>query len=213
MTTKEFLAEICQNAFGDAYQKEIRNMYDRAIAAGNYTEEETEYKEATDYFRTSFDSTEIALLDEYERTCTDIQAFSAAYGFRAGLLCGFKQFFTNDNDEDGGFYKSVSQQIAMMPNMCTYPENYKSIEHRNNLYSQLCNKSEIVHTHMVSVDCTWSQRAYSASIYGFYCGYHGAMCIVDEVMPLPFGSAMNTRKTISMEHQLGFIPPRSEASS
>ena len=207
MTTKEFLAEICQNAFGDAYQKEIRNMYDRSVAAGNYTEEETEYKEATDYLRTSFDSKEIALLDEYERTCVNIQAFSAAYGFRAGLLCGFKQFFTNDNDEDGGFYKSVSQQIAMMPNMRTYPENYKGIEHRNNLYSQLCNKSEIVHTHMVSVDCTWSQRAYSASIYGFYCGYHGAMCIVDEVMPLPFGSAMNTRKTIAMTNWFGFLTP------
>lgn len=205
MTTKEFLAEVCHNAFGDAYQKEIQNMYDRSVAAGNYTEEEKEYQEATDYFRTSFDSKEIALLDEYEHTCADIQAFSAAYGFRAGLLCGFKQFFTNDNDEDGGFTKYVSQQIAMMPNMRTYPENYKSIEHRNNLYSQLCNKSEVVHAHMVALDCTWSQRAYSASIYGFYCGYHGAMSIVDEVMPLPFGSAMNARKTVAMSNWFGFI--------
>ena len=44
-----------------------------------------------------------------------------------------------------------------------------------------------------------------AAIYGFYCGYHGAMCIVDEVMPLPFGSAMNTRKTIAMANWFGFL--------
>lgn len=205
MTTKEFLAEICQNAFGDAYQKEIRNMYDRSVAAGNYTEEEKEYKEATDYLRTSFDSKGIALLDEYERTCADIQAFSAAYGFQAGLLCGFKQFFTNDNDEDGGFYKSVSQQIAMMPNMRTYTENFGNIEKRNTLYSRLSSKSESVHTHMVAIDCAWSQRAYSASIYGFYCGYRAALMIIDEVMPLPFASTLIISKTLMMEHRLGFI--------
>lgn len=207
MTTKEFLNDICQNAFGDTYQEEIRNMYDRSVSAGNYTEEEKEYREATDYLRTAFDSKELALLDEYEHTCADIQAFSASYGFRAGLLCGFKQFFTNDNDEDGGFFKSVSQQIAMMPNMHTYPENYKNIEHRNDLYSQLCRKSEDVHTHMVSLDCTWSQRAYSASINGFYCGYHAALTIIDEVMPLPFASTLIISKTLMMEHRLGFITP------
>ena len=98
MTTKEFLAEICQNAFGDAYQKEIQNMYAQAVAAGNYTEEEEEYTDATDYLRAVFDSNEISMLDEYEHTCADIAAFSAAYGFRAGLLCGFKQFFTIDSE-------------------------------------------------------------------------------------------------------------------
>lgn len=205
MTTKEFLSDICQNAFGDAYQNEIRNMYVQSVTAGNYTEEEKEYKEATEYLRTVFDSEEIALLNEYERTCADIQIFSASYGFRAGLLCGFKQFFTEDAAEDGGFTKYVSHQIAMMPNMRTHPENYKNIEHRNDLYSQLSSKSEIVHTHMISMDCAWSQRAHSASINGFYCGYHGAMSVIDEVMPLPFGSAMNSSKTVMMAHRLGFI--------
>jgi len=204
MTTKEFLAEICQNAFGDAYQEEIRNMYSRFVSEGNYTEEETEYSETVSYFRTVFDSKELALLEAYETTCTKIQEFSASYGFRAGLLCGFKQFFTDDNEVDGGFSKYVSQQIAMMPNMRTYAENFQNIEHRNTLYSQLCKKSEAVHKHMISMDCNWSQRAYSASIYGFYCGYHGAMNIIDEVMPLPFGSSMNTRKTVAMTHWFGF---------
>ena len=203
MTTKEFLAEICKNAFGDAYQKEIQNMYAKSVAAGNYTEEEKEYTEATDYLRTVFDSNETALLDEYEQACADIATFSAAYGFRAGLLCGFKQYFTNDHDEDGGFSKHVSRRIATMPNMQAYPENYKNIERRNVLYSQLCHKSEAVHTHMVSLDCAWSQRAYSASIYGFYCGYHGAMRIIDEVMPTPISSTMNTRNAVAIKNWFG----------
>lgn len=93
----------------------------------------------------------------------------------------------------------------MMSNMRTYTENFGNIEKRNALYAQLSSKPESVHTHMVAIDCTWSQRAYSASIYGFYCGYHGAMCIIDEVMPLPFSSAMNTRKTVAMTSRFGFV--------
>ena len=206
MTTKEFLAEICKNAFGNAFQAEIRNMYTRSVAAGNYTEEEKEYAEANTFLHTVLGLKDIALLDEYEDTCLKIQEFSAAYGFHAGLLCGFMQFFTDDRDEDGGFTKYVSKQIAMMPNMRSYPENYTNIERRNTLYSQLCkDKPEIIHDHMVSLDCAWSQRAHSASINGFYCGYHGAMNTVDEVMPLPYGSAMNDSKTITMEYRLGFV--------
>lgn len=207
MTTKEFLQEICQNAFGSTYQAGIQHMYNRSVSAGNYTEEEKEYQEATTYLRATFEPKEISLLDEYENTCADIQAFSASYGFLTGLLCGFKQFFTNDSDEDGGYSKHVFQQIAMMPNMQTYPENFENVERRNKLYAQLCRKSEIVHTYMVSMDCTWSQRAHSASIYGFYCGYHGAMGIIDEVMPLPFCSTSNTRKTVAMANWFGFLKP------
>ena len=206
MTTKEFLNSISQNAFNDAYQEEIQNMYDRSVAAGNYTEEEKEYREAITYLQTVLNPNELELLAEYEKTCVAVQAFSSAYGFRAGLLCGFKQFFTSDCDEDGGFTKYVSNQIAMMPNMRTYFENYQNIERRNALYSQLCDgKSKVARTHMVCLDCTWSQRVYSASINGFYCGYHGAMRIIDEVIPLPFGSSMNTRKTITMSNCFGFV--------
>ena len=31
MTTKEFLSNICQNAFGNAFQAEIRNIYTRSV--------------------------------------------------------------------------------------------------------------------------------------------------------------------------------------
>ena len=110
-----------------------------------------------------------------------------------------------ENRRPGGFSKYVTQQISMMSNMRTYTENFGNIEKRNALYAQLSSKPESVHTHMVAIDCTWSQRAYSASIYGFYCGYHGAMCIIDEVMPLPFSSAMNTRKTVAMTSRFGFV--------
>lgn len=208
MTTKEFLKDICQNVFGNTYQEEIRNMYSRSVSDGNYVETEREYREGIAYLRSVFDPKDTAILEEYENICTQILEFSSSYGFRAGLLCGFKQFFTNDSDEDGGFTKHVFQRIGMMPNMRTYSDYYKNIAHRNDLYSQLCDgRSEAVHTHMVSLDCAWSQRVYSASINGFYCGYHGAMGIIDEVMPLPSGSAMNSSKTVSMTDWFGFTHP------
>lgn len=211
MTTKELLNNIATTAFGKAYQEEICNMYKRSVAAGHYVEEEKEYAEAISFLQSALSKEEAALFTEYEDTCTKIREFSATYGFQAGLLCGFKQFFTDDSDEDGGFTKYVSNQIAMMPNMRTYPESFNNIERRNLLYSAIIDKApEDVHTHMVSVDCTWSQRAHSASINGFYCGYRGAMAIIDEVMPLPYSSAMNTGKTITMEYRLGFIQSFSE---
>ena len=153
----------------------------------------------------------LTLLTEYEDTCTHIREFSATYGFQAELLCGFLQFFTDDRTEDGGFTKFVSNQIAMMPNMRNYPKNFNNITHRNILYTKICDSnSKDICTHMVTLDCVWSQRAYSASIDGFYCGYRGAMAIIDEVMPLPYGSAMNISKLLTMEHRLGYIQSFSE---
>ena len=126
-----------------------------------------------------------------------------------GIVCRIDNLgrivIPKENRRPGGFSKYVTQQISMMSNMRTYTENFGNIEKRNALYAQHSSKPESVHTHMVAIDCTWSQRAYSASIYGFYCGYHGAMCIIDEVMPLPFSSAMNTRKTVAMTSRFGFV--------
>lgn len=86
-----------------------------------------------------------------------------------GIVCRIDNLgrivIPKENRRPGGFSKYVTQQISMMSNMRTYTENFGNIEKRNALYAQLSSKPESVHTHMVAIDCTWSQRAYSASIY------------------------------------------------
>ena len=81
-----------------------------------------------------------------------------------GIVCRIDNLgrivIPKENRRPGGFSKYVTQQISMMSNMRTYTENFGNIEKRNALYAQLSNKPESVHTHMVAIDCTWSQRAY-----------------------------------------------------
>lgn len=72
-----------------------------------------------------------------------------------------------ENRRPGGFSKYVTQQISMMSNMRTYTENFGNIEKRNALYAQLSSKPESVHTHMVAIDCTWSNEPTARQSTGF----------------------------------------------
>ena len=66
-------------------------------------------------------------------------------------------------------------------------------------------ESKEIQEHIVSVDCAWSQRAYSASISGFYCGYRAAVAILDRIEPYSGCSVKMTARILSMEHRLGYI--------
>ena len=62
--------------------------------------------------------------------------------------------------------------------MMRHREYYAKIEHRNHLAEAL--EAEVGcknQYHLVSVACAWAQRAYSASMDGFYLGYHAAVAI------------------------------------
>ena len=150
-------------------------------------------------------------LAEYENTCSSLREYAAKYGFLAGLCCGFKQSFTLKHESDGGFSKHVSDEIHKMPQMMRHREYYAKIEHRNQLTEAL--EAEIScenQYHLVSVACAWEQRAHSASIDGFYLGYHAAVSILEEVDPDSFPRLQMEGSILCMEHQLGFIRNRKE---
>lgn len=137
--------------------------------------------------------------------------YDAKYGFLAGLHCGFKQFFTLNHDPDGGFSKYVSDEIYKMPQMMRHREYYAKIERRNQLAKAL--EAEVGcknQYHLVSVACAWEQRSYSASIDGFFLGYHAAVAILGEVDPSSFPGLQMEGNILCMEHQLGFIRNQKE---
>ena len=64
---------------------------------------------------------------------------------------------------------------------------YSDIERRNRLAEAMESGSTgKVQYHIVSVACAWDQRSYSASIDGFYLGYHAAVAILEEIEPESF---------------------------
>lgn len=205
MTTQTFLTSIAANAFDATFQQEICNFYQRNAKADCVDTLEADYKDAKAFLITALSANKLAQLSSYEELCVKIREFSGRFGFEAGLFCGFKQFFTADNAEDGGFYAHVENEIASMPNMTLHTESYENIRQRNALLDALHKEEDsAVSEGLLSVDCAWNQRTYSASIHGFYCGYLGAMQIIDDVGKSQGGCRQMTAKRVAMEHYFGY---------
>lgn len=211
MTTQNFLKQIAQKAFGPEYQEEIRAIYQRDVEAGEFQKEEDDYNAAMDALTGLLSQDKLLLLAEYEKICLKIREFSATFGFKAGLLCGFKQYFTADRACDGGFLHHVADEIKTLPNMQRHPTVYSDSCQRNVIGKQITEgESEDLKEHFVSVECTWGQREYSASIHGFYCGYRAAMSMIDLIMGPGKGSINVIDKLLNMEYHLGYIKPYAE---
>ena len=89
--------------------------------------------------------------------------------------------------------------------MKRHREYYADIERRNNLAEAMeTGSTKKTQYHIVSVECAWDQRSYSASIDGFYLGYHAAVAILEEVDPGSFPRLQMEKHILSMEHCLGF---------
>ena len=206
MTTKNLIRLIASEGLGKAFHEEICNIYQRDVAKGDFATEEQDYITAMEAFAAILSPEKSTLLAEYEKTCTEIREYSASYGFIAGLYCCFKQYFTSERIDDGGFSKYVSDDIALMPKMKRHISNYANIEHRNEIGESLADEmDEALHEHLVSIECAWSQRAHSASINGFYVGYRAALAILDKIEPFSCCSVVMSSKVLSMEHRLGYI--------
>ena len=205
MSIDKVLAEILENGLGPAYQEEIRKRYQCDTAEGLFEPEEREYDAGIAALAQTLSPEKMSKLTEYENTCSSIREYAAKYGFLAGLYSGFKQFFTLKHEPDGGFSKHVSDEIHKMHQMMRHREYYAKIERRNQLAKAL--EAEVGcenQYHLVSVACAWEQRAHSASIDGFYLGYHAAVAILEEVDPGSFPRLQMEKHILSMEHCLGF---------
>lgn len=204
-TTNTLLKEMSVLVFGSEYQENIRAIYQADVDAGKFATEEGEYAAAKADLPSMLSAEKIGLLDELESICQKIREYSASYGFTAGIFCGFRQYFTDDQEADGGFTKTVVDDVAMQPKMQRHHENYKNIERRNELGRQLDEgESEEVKEHLVSIECTWSQRAHSASLNGFYCGYRAALEVIEKVTPFSCCKVRMVGKILSMENWLGY---------
>ena len=206
MTVKTTILEIGLRALGTAYLDAIEVMYQTAVEDGMLETVESEYATGVGKLNAVFSSEQTDRLAEYEHTCSSIRDYSARYGFLAGLYCGFKQYFTPEVEDDGGFMKYVNDEIGRVPRMKRHKGYFDDITRRNDLaYAMEEETDDTIRYHVVSIESAWGQRAYSASVDGFYLGYRAAIAILEKVEPQNWPALAMERNLLMMEHRLGVI--------
>ena len=206
MAVKTTLSEIARGALGSSYLDAIKVMYQHAVEDGVFETVESEYTTGVDALNTVFSPGQTEQLAEYEHTCSSIRDYSARYGFLAGLYCGFKQYFTPEVEDDGGFMKYVNDEICRMPRMKRHKEYFDDVIRRNKLACAMEEETDdTIRYYVVSIESAWGQRAYSASVDGFYLGYRAAIVILETVEPQNWPALAMERNLLMMEHRLGFI--------
>lgn len=211
MLTKDFLSEIRSASFAPYFFEEIAQQFQAGISRGDFGSQQQEYEQASKQLSTQLVPDKLQALADYESACTLIREYSASFGFTAGIYCGFKQLFTADREEDGGFLSHVVDEIAMRPRMERHSENYANMEKQHAAYDKITEgEGEQLVELMTIVCCYWDQVAHSASLNGFYCGYRAALSIASTVAPFnPYMPAVSS-KLLIMEHSLGYIKSYSE---
>lgn len=203
MTSTQVIRDIFQNGLDANFLQQLRNMYQRNVAGGAFAELEEEYTTGITALKSTPSSDVAKKLNKYEHICSELWEYSSRYGFIAGLFCGFKQYFTDDQDADGGFLRTVWNEIAVTPQMMQHINYYTNIEQQNMLAREIeAAIDAAAYYHFVSVQCAWDQRSYSASIDGFYLGYRSAIAILGVVNPQSISSLKMESKLLSMEHNL-----------
>ena len=206
MAVKTTLSEIAHGALGSSFLNAIKVMYRQAVEGGVFETVESEYEAGVRELNAVFSSEQTDWLAEYEHTCSSIRDYSARYGFLAGLYCGFKQYFTPEVEDDGGFMKYVNDEIGRMPRMKRHKEYFDDVIHRNRLACAMEDETDdTIRYHVVSIESAWGQRAYSASVDGFYLGYRAAIAILEKVEPQNWPALAMERNLLMMEHRLGVI--------
>ena len=206
MTAETTILEIARGALGSSYLDAIKVMYQHAVEDGVFETVESEYTTGVDALNTVFSPGQTEQLAEYEHTCSSIRDYSARYGFLAGLYCGFKQYFTPEVEDDGGFMKYVNDEIGRMPRMKRHKGYFDDVIRRNKLACAMEEETDdTIRYYVVSIESAWGQRAYSASVDGFYLGYRAAIVILETVEPQNWPALAMERNLLMMEHRLGFI--------
>lgn len=211
MISSQAIKSIFMNGLDTNFLQQLRNMYQHNVAEGTFSNLEEEYITGVTNLKSVLSSDDVEKLNKYEHICSKLWEYSSRYGFVAGLFCGFKQYFTENQDADGGFLKTVRNEIDIMPQMMQRKEYYENIEQRNALaYEIEASTDSTQQYHFISIQCAWDQRSYSASMDGFYLGYRSAIAVLGVVHPQSLSTLKMEEKLLSMKHQLGFIQNNDE---
>lgn len=202
MTVQDLLVNMESVVFGDAFLQAIKEFYHASLQRLDDDTIEQDYLSAKAHFDTVLNREQKAKIQEIEMLNSASLSYSAKYGFKCGLYCGFRQYFAVDTDVDAGFNNILCQDLLMQPGMQRHSENYTCLKTAQQLIQEIEEMLSPDDLHMVSFCCAWNNRIYNAALQGFYCGYRAAYSIIEHIEPL--GKIQNIGKILSTEYYLGF---------
>ena len=150
-----------------------------------------------------------ASLQELETLYADNMTYASRFGFKCGIYCAFRQYFTDNCEIDGGFDSVLGKSLSTMPGMKHHFPYYNNTERCLEILQDLTDSlSEADRPLITDVECAWENRIHNAGLLGFYLGYRAAFDLMDEVRPLSRMECIS--KILTMEFALGFIQPYKE---
>lgn len=202
MSVQTMLKEMSYRAFDSSYDNYLKADYDKWTKDA-YQEEEQEYAVASAELAKILDAQQSEKLEATEKNYQANREYAARYGFQAGLFSGFGQYFGDLNVSEEGFDGALMKNLLEMPGMARHFEFYNRNEDILLLVKELDESlDEVAKEHLVSIECAWGQRIYSAACHSFYCGYRAAIALIDTVSPME-GYRM-IANTLMLEYKLGY---------
>lgn len=208
MRVNNVLSGICNRGLGEEFFTDIRNLYQAQVDNGDFQLDEDAFNTSLPVLRTILLAEEKPLLEEFLSLFEERRSFAAKFAFMRGLFGAFRQHFAEDIDGDGGYTEFILNDFLMRRknNYFGYTEK---VNRCNEIYDILHETlSGDGKDHWTAVECTLSQREYSATYHGFYCGYCAAYDIIEHAQPLV--KTENIGTILSTEYFLGFTRPYRE---
>lgn len=203
MKVQDLIEMMEAKAMDEEFRNVIFDCYRKDCLEGIADAAETDYETAKSRFEEILTQEQKEMLSELERQYSESREHVACRGFKCGLYGGFRQYFTDKSDNDGGFYNLI----------CRGRERDYEEKDRASSCLALSKKlekelPEAEKTHLVSIDCAWQERIHNASLHGFYCGYSAAYLIIGSTDPM--ARMKNISKILTTEYYLGYIHPSSD---
>lgn len=196
MKINDLLAAMERSALGAEFRNALQKFYAADIREDAGASMEKDYETATAQlgYRPA--------LAEMESLYAQNRDYAGAFAFRCGMYGAFQQYFSRTGDADGGFQSLLCESLLTEPGMQRHQTYRDRIDCcnalANDIRETLCGGDR---EHLVSIECAWSERIYSAAVHGFCCGFRGACQIIEGIDPL--GKAQIMERLPVMEYHLG----------
>ena len=212
MKINDVLVQMEASALGGEFTKSIEAIYREQVRKDHLDETENEYEAARARLMPILSEEKTASLQKLETHYAENMAYASRFGFKCGIFCEFRQFFTDNCEIDGGFDSVLGQSLSTMPGMKHHFPYYNNTERCLEILQDLTDSlSEADRPLITDVECAWENRIHNAGLLGFYLGYRAAFDLMDEVRPLSRMECIS--KILTMEFVLGFIQPAKELES
>ena len=209
MKINDVLVQMEASALGGEFFKSIEAIYWEQVRKDHLDETENEYGAAKVRLMPILSEEKAASLQELETLYADNMTYASRFGFKCGIYCAFRQFFTDNCEIDGGFDSVLGKSLSTMPGMKHHVNYYDNTQRCLEIIQRLNEGlSESAQVALTNVEYAWENRIHNTGLLGFYLGYRAAFDLMDEVRPLSRMECIS--KILTMEFALGFIQPYKE---